>query len=175
MSGCWSNQMTDRKTEWHAFWRYMVRYLYLVLNVSLPLPLSVCPCLSLLRVRRLCHYIVTLRYFEMSILVVIAMSSIALAAEDPVWTNAPRNNVRHTVHMNIHINTRKCMQYSLHWCILLMRWRGHQYLPIRAQCYLANMVHLMQYKFSLFFVFCRCSNIWTMPSLVFSLLKWWSR
>ncbi|XP_040011264.1 calcium channel, voltage-dependent, N type, alpha 1B subunit, a [Xiphias gladius] len=43
--------------------------------------------------RRLCHYIVTLRYFEMSILVVIAMSSIALAAEDPVWTNAPRNNV----------------------------------------------------------------------------------
>uniref|UniRef100_A0A3Q3MS33 Voltage-dependent N-type calcium channel subunit alpha n=1 Tax=Mastacembelus armatus TaxID=205130 RepID=A0A3Q3MS33_9TELE len=44
-------------------------------------------------VRRLCHYIVTLRYFEMSILVVIAMSSIALAAEDPVWTNAPHNNV----------------------------------------------------------------------------------
>uniref|UniRef100_A0A671YQY2 Voltage-dependent N-type calcium channel subunit alpha n=1 Tax=Sparus aurata TaxID=8175 RepID=A0A671YQY2_SPAAU len=44
-------------------------------------------------VRRLCHYIVTMRYFEMSILVVIAMSSIALAAEDPVWTNAPRNNV----------------------------------------------------------------------------------
>ncbi|KAM7416839.1 hypothetical protein PAMA_018759 [Pampus argenteus] len=44
-------------------------------------------------VRRLCHYIVTLRYFEMSILVVIAMSSIALAAEDPVWTNAPRNNM----------------------------------------------------------------------------------
>ncbi|KAM9858198.1 LOW QUALITY PROTEIN: calcium channel, voltage-dependent, N type, alpha 1B subunit, a [Aulostomus maculatus] len=43
--------------------------------------------------RRLCHYIVTLRYFEMSILVVIAMSSVALAAEDPVWTNAPRNNV----------------------------------------------------------------------------------
>ncbi|XP_062418306.1 LOW QUALITY PROTEIN: calcium channel, voltage-dependent, N type, alpha 1B subunit, a [Pungitius pungitius] len=44
-------------------------------------------------VRRLCHYIVTLRYFEMSILVVITMSSIALAAEDPVWINAPRNNV----------------------------------------------------------------------------------
>lgn len=56
--------------------------------------------LFFLRVRRLCHYIVTLRYFEMSILVVIAMSSIALAAEDPVWTNAPRNNVRHRVHSN---------------------------------------------------------------------------
>lgn len=43
----------------------------------------------------------------MSILVVIAMSSIALAAEDPVWTNAPRNNVRH-MNMNFtykHINT----------------------------------------------------------------------
>lgn len=35
-----------------------------------------------------------LRYFEMCILMVIAMSSIALAAEDPVQPNAPRNNVR---------------------------------------------------------------------------------
>ncbi|KAM7392085.1 hypothetical protein PAMP_022721 [Pampus punctatissimus] len=52
-------------------------------------------------VRRLCHYIVTLRYFEMSILVVIAMSSIALAAEDPVWTNAPRNN-RPVEHSRLH-------------------------------------------------------------------------
>ncbi|KAM6989093.1 LOW QUALITY PROTEIN: voltage-dependent P/Q-type calcium channel subunit alpha-1A-like, partial [Passerculus sandwichensis] len=43
--------------------------------------------------RRLCHYIVNLRYFEMCILMVIAMSSIALAAEDPVQPNAPRNNV----------------------------------------------------------------------------------
>ncbi|XP_072550558.1 voltage-dependent P/Q-type calcium channel subunit alpha-1A isoform X6 [Salminus brasiliensis] len=43
--------------------------------------------------RRLCHYVVTLRYFEMCILLVIAMSSIALAAEDPVWPESPRNNV----------------------------------------------------------------------------------
>ncbi|XP_035261630.1 calcium channel, voltage-dependent, P/Q type, alpha 1A subunit, b isoform X3 [Anguilla anguilla] len=43
--------------------------------------------------RRLCHYIVTLRYFEMCILLVIGMSSIALAAEDPVQANSPRNNV----------------------------------------------------------------------------------
>ncbi|XP_022433711.1 voltage-dependent N-type calcium channel subunit alpha-1B isoform X3 [Delphinapterus leucas] len=43
--------------------------------------------------RRFCHYIVTMRYFEMSILVVIALSSIALAAEDPVQTDSPRNNV----------------------------------------------------------------------------------
>uniref|UniRef100_A0A6I8P6Y4 Voltage-dependent P/Q-type calcium channel subunit alpha-1A n=1 Tax=Ornithorhynchus anatinus TaxID=9258 RepID=A0A6I8P6Y4_ORNAN len=43
--------------------------------------------------RQLCHYIVNLRYFEMCILMVIAMSSIALAAEDPVQPNAPRNNV----------------------------------------------------------------------------------
>ncbi|XP_078126806.1 voltage-dependent N-type calcium channel subunit alpha-1B isoform X1 [Sander vitreus] len=44
-------------------------------------------------VRRLCHYMVNLRYFEMCILMVITMSSIALAAEDPVQANAPRNNV----------------------------------------------------------------------------------
>uniref|UniRef100_A0A8C5BRV7 Voltage-dependent N-type calcium channel subunit alpha-1B n=1 Tax=Gadus morhua TaxID=8049 RepID=A0A8C5BRV7_GADMO len=44
-------------------------------------------------IRRLCHYVVNLRYFEMCILLVITMSSIALAAEDPVQANAPRNNV----------------------------------------------------------------------------------
>ncbi|XP_077004984.1 voltage-dependent N-type calcium channel subunit alpha-1B [Tamandua tetradactyla] len=42
--------------------------------------------------RRCCHYIVSLRYFEMVILVVITLSSIALAAEDPVRTDSPRNN-----------------------------------------------------------------------------------
>lgn len=47
------------------------------------------------RVRRLCHYVVNLRYFEMCILIVITMSSIALAAEDPVQANAPHNNVSH--------------------------------------------------------------------------------
>lgn len=46
------------------------------------------------RLRRFCHYIVTMRYFEMVILMVIALSSIALAAEDPVRTDSPRNNVR---------------------------------------------------------------------------------
>ncbi|KAL0200003.1 hypothetical protein M9458_003190, partial [Cirrhinus mrigala] len=34
-------------------------------------------------IRRICHYVVTLRYFEMTILLVIVASSIALAAEDP--------------------------------------------------------------------------------------------
>ena len=54
----------------------------------------VCVCVCVLcRVRRLCHYVVNLRYFEMCILMVITMSSIALAAEDPVQANAPRNNV----------------------------------------------------------------------------------
>ncbi|KAI4899043.1 hypothetical protein NFI96_001213, partial [Prochilodus magdalenae] len=43
--------------------------------------------------RRCCHYILTLRYFEMCILSVIAMSSIALAAEDPVQPDSPQNNV----------------------------------------------------------------------------------
>uniref|UniRef100_A0A8C6NJK7 Voltage-dependent P/Q-type calcium channel subunit alpha-1A n=1 Tax=Nothobranchius furzeri TaxID=105023 RepID=A0A8C6NJK7_NOTFU len=43
--------------------------------------------------RRCCHYILTLKYFEFSILSVIAMSSIALAAEDPVKPDSTRNNV----------------------------------------------------------------------------------
>lgn len=51
---------------------------------------SVCVC----SIRRICHYIVTLRYFEMTILMVIVASSIALAAEDPVCTNSERNKVR---------------------------------------------------------------------------------
>ncbi|XP_036411291.1 voltage-dependent R-type calcium channel subunit alpha-1E isoform X1 [Megalops cyprinoides] len=44
-------------------------------------------------VRKACHYVVNLRYFEMSILLVIAASSIALAAEDPVSTNSNWNKV----------------------------------------------------------------------------------
>uniref|UniRef100_A0A8C5R914 Voltage-dependent N-type calcium channel subunit alpha n=1 Tax=Leptobrachium leishanense TaxID=445787 RepID=A0A8C5R914_9ANUR len=44
-------------------------------------------------VRRLCHYIVNMRYFEMVILIVISLSSIALAAEDPVQADSPRNDV----------------------------------------------------------------------------------
>ena len=54
-------------------------------------PLAICALPH--RLRRFCHYIVTMRYFEMVILVVIALSSIALAAEDPVRTDSPRNNV----------------------------------------------------------------------------------
>ncbi|XP_073667910.1 calcium channel, voltage-dependent, P/Q type, alpha 1A subunit, b isoform X6 [Paramisgurnus dabryanus] len=57
-------------------------------------PFSSCFILSTTNpFRRCCHYILTLRYFEMCILSVIAMSSIALAAEDPVWPESPRNNV----------------------------------------------------------------------------------
>lgn len=48
------------------------------------------------RIRRLFHYIVNLRYFEMVILIVIALSSIALAAEDPVQAESPRNDVSAT-------------------------------------------------------------------------------
>ncbi|XP_068447604.1 voltage-dependent R-type calcium channel subunit alpha-1E isoform X2 [Clinocottus analis] len=44
-------------------------------------------------VRRACHYVVNLRYFEMSILLVIAASSVALAAEDPVATSSNWNKV----------------------------------------------------------------------------------
>lgn len=51
-------------------------------------------CVCVCRIRRICHYIVTMRYFEMTILLVIVASSIALAAEDPVCTNSDRNKVR---------------------------------------------------------------------------------
>ncbi|XP_061878488.1 voltage-dependent R-type calcium channel subunit alpha-1E-like [Entelurus aequoreus] len=44
-------------------------------------------------IRRVCHYVVNMRYFEMSILLVIVASSIALAAEDPVCTSSQRNKV----------------------------------------------------------------------------------
>ncbi|KAM3876104.1 voltage-dependent R-type calcium channel subunit alpha-1E [Diretmus argenteus] len=44
-------------------------------------------------VRRACHYVVNLKYFEMCILLVIAASSIALAAEDPVATSSDWNKV----------------------------------------------------------------------------------
>ncbi|XP_076740744.1 calcium channel, voltage-dependent, P/Q type, alpha 1A subunit, b isoform X8 [Maylandia zebra] len=43
--------------------------------------------------RKCCHYILTLKYFEFTILSVIAMSSIALAAEDPVNPKSPQNDV----------------------------------------------------------------------------------
>uniref|UniRef100_G3WM56 Voltage-dependent N-type calcium channel subunit alpha n=1 Tax=Sarcophilus harrisii TaxID=9305 RepID=G3WM56_SARHA len=59
-------------------------------SADLPLPISL-PLSS--RLRRACHYIVNMRYFEMVILGVIALSSIALAAEDPVQADSPRNNV----------------------------------------------------------------------------------
>uniref|UniRef100_A0A3P8W7V0 Calcium voltage-gated channel subunit alpha1 E n=1 Tax=Cynoglossus semilaevis TaxID=244447 RepID=A0A3P8W7V0_CYNSE len=55
---------------------------------------SASPChLFPLRLRRACHYVVNLRYFEMSILLVIAASSIALAAEDPVAASSDWNKV----------------------------------------------------------------------------------
>ena len=44
-------------------------------------------------VRRFCHYIVTLRYFDTMIMIVIALSSIALAAEDPIDPDNKRNKV----------------------------------------------------------------------------------
>ncbi|KAG5449456.1 Voltage-dependent calcium channel type A subunit alpha-1 [Clonorchis sinensis] len=42
-------------------------------------------------VRRFCHFVVNLRYFDLFIMIVIASSSVALAAEDPVSENSVRN------------------------------------------------------------------------------------
>ncbi|KAG7196633.1 hypothetical protein KM043_015981 [Ampulex compressa] len=44
-------------------------------------------------VRRAAHWVVNLRYFDFFIMVVISLSSIALAAEDPVWEDSPRNAI----------------------------------------------------------------------------------
>nr|CDS32307.2 voltage dependent calcium channel [Hymenolepis microstoma] len=42
-------------------------------------------------IRRFCHFVVNLRYFDLFIMIVIASSSISLAAEDPVDERNPRN------------------------------------------------------------------------------------
>ncbi|XP_018318088.1 voltage-dependent calcium channel type A subunit alpha-1 [Mycetomoellerius zeteki] len=44
-------------------------------------------------IRRGAHWVVNLRYFDFFIMVVISLSSIALAAEDPVSEKAPRNDI----------------------------------------------------------------------------------
>jgi len=49
------------------------------------------------RLRRFCHFVVNLRYFDLFIMIVICASSIALAAEDPVHEDvhedSPRNKI----------------------------------------------------------------------------------
>ncbi|KAL3307943.1 hypothetical protein Ciccas_013532, partial [Cichlidogyrus casuarinus] len=52
---------------------------------------SRCNFWSLCRIRRFCHFVVNLRFFDMFIMIVIAASSVALAAEDPVNSSNPRN------------------------------------------------------------------------------------
>ncbi|KAK2174860.1 hypothetical protein NP493_771g00002 [Ridgeia piscesae] len=44
-------------------------------------------------VRRFCHFVVNLRYFDLFIMIVICASSIALAAEDPVNEHSERNTI----------------------------------------------------------------------------------
>ncbi|UJR21745.1 hypothetical protein I4U23_024820 [Adineta vaga] len=44
-------------------------------------------------IRRFCHFIVTLRYFDVLIMTVICLSSISLAAEDPINENSMRNKL----------------------------------------------------------------------------------
>ena len=56
---------------------------------SLSLSVSVC----IHSMRRAAHWVVNLRYFDFFIMIVISLSSIALAAEDPVQEDSPRNKV----------------------------------------------------------------------------------
>ena len=50
-------------------------------------------CLFSFSVRRFCHFVVNLRYFDLFIMIVICASSIALAAEDPVREDSYRNEI----------------------------------------------------------------------------------
>ena len=43
--------------------------------------------------RRLIHWIVTKKIFDMFIMLIIILSSIALASEDPVHEDSPRNKI----------------------------------------------------------------------------------
>ncbi|VDK30839.1 unnamed protein product, partial [Dibothriocephalus latus] len=49
--------------------------------------------LSSCSIRRFCHFVVNLRYFDLFIMIVICASSIALATEDPVAENSTRNKI----------------------------------------------------------------------------------
>ena len=44
-------------------------------------------------VRRFCHFVVNLRYFDLFVMIVIGASSIALAAEDPVSEDSQHNDI----------------------------------------------------------------------------------
>ncbi|VDP97257.1 unnamed protein product, partial [Trichobilharzia regenti] len=48
---------------------------------------------SVYRIRRFCHFVVNLRYFDLFIMIVICASSIALAAEDPISEQSKRNTI----------------------------------------------------------------------------------
>ena len=54
-----------------------------------PLVTVFVPC----SLRRFCHFVVSLRYFDLFIMIVICASSIALAAEDPVHETSERNKI----------------------------------------------------------------------------------
>lgn len=45
------------------------------------------------RLRKAAHWVVNMQYFDFFIMVVIGLSSIALAAEDPVVDNSVRNAI----------------------------------------------------------------------------------
>ena len=49
------------------------------------------------RFRRLCHRIVNLRHFDNFMLIIILLSSITIAIEDPVHDNSERNRVTFTL------------------------------------------------------------------------------
>lgn len=57
--------------------------------------MSLCICIYfnhfVCSIRRFAHWVVNLRYFDMFIMIVIVLSSMALATEDPVDEHSKRN------------------------------------------------------------------------------------
>lgn len=73
------------------------------------------------RVRRAAHWVVNLRYFDAFIMVVISLSSITLAAEDPVVEDSVRNDVLdYFDHIFTSVFAVEMVLKVLHLCMLCL-------------------------------------------------------
>uniref|UniRef100_A0A8C4N6Y8 Uncharacterized protein n=1 Tax=Eptatretus burgeri TaxID=7764 RepID=A0A8C4N6Y8_EPTBU len=72
---------------------YYMFHVHLNVSPCVCIHFSAHPSLSMFSVRRICHAVVSMRWFETVVLSVIALSSLALAAEDPVSSKSTRNLV----------------------------------------------------------------------------------
>ena len=97
------------------------------------------------RVRRFCHFVVNLRYFDLFIMIVICASSIALAAEDPVDEDSYRNEILNyfdyvftgvfTVEMVLKVTTRViCGLIGIVYLVQVVHVTSWPITPDRSHC-----------------------------------------